>query len=497
MTLNAFSDSAVQIVAKRVLGPEAYERARPRLERVGALALGPVAEWAAIADKQSPVLVNFDRTGERVDRLVFHPAYREMEKVFYGEGCVAASYDPKFAPEHGGAPHSLGLLIGYLLAQGEGGLFCPVCMTDGAARLLVKFDKQGQMRDRLVPRLAATDIDKLYTGAMFLTEKQGGSDVGMNETVARKDGAGWRLTGQKWFCSNAGADVIMALGRPEGAPPGTPGLGLYVMPRLTDDGKPNRYRMDRLKDKLGVRSMPTAEITLEGAFAWELGGPGEGFKQMTEMLNLSRLYNAVTSMAILARALHEARLWASDRVAFGKKLVEHEMLKDQLEAWEAEKQGGLAMVFEATRLMDRADAKKATDDEKNLLRVLLPLAKLHTAKQAVRGTSECLEVLGGNGYVEDWPLARMLRDAQVLPIWEGASNVMALDVLRACRKGGEEALDKLMGKKSGILAAGPTPKLRLACQEAARFAQAALVERMGLSPVAASHLREVPWGRYL
>lgn len=495
MTLSAFDDPAIRHVAGRLLGDH-LEAACPRLERMGEQALGPVDAWAATLDRHPPELVVRDRYGERLDEIRLHPDYRRSESVAYGGGCVAASYDPSLVPEHGGARHSLGLLLGYLYAQGESGIYCPLCMTDGTARLLEKFDHGGTLRDRFIPRLASMDMDRLFTGAMFLTERQGGSDVGLNSTRAVPDGEGFRLYGEKYFCSNANADLIMVLARPDGAPAGTKGLGLYVMPRVTDDGQRNRFRYERLKDKFGTRSMATAEITLDGAFAWQLGEPGQGFKQMAEMLNLSRLYNAVASAALVTRSLSEARQWCESRVSFGKPIAQHPMVADQLQALEAERLGAMAMVFGAAQLLDRSDAGTATDEERALLRILLPLAKLHTAKQAVRIASECMELIGGTGYMEDWPMPRLLRDAQVLPIWEGCSNILALDALRAAGHGCEAALDALIGQPSGITAAGDSPQLRVACTQAARLAQAALIERFGLDGEAAARLRRTPWGFY-
>jgi alkylation response protein AidB-like acyl-CoA dehydrogenase len=495
MAVSAFNDPAIQHLAQRLLGNH-YEAARPRLVRMGEQALGPVDAWAAVLDRHPPELVVRDRYGERIDEIRLHPDYRNSESVAYGLGCVAASYDPALVSEHGGARHSLGLLLGYLYAQGESGIYCPLCMTDGAARLLEKFDRTGALKDRFIPRLASMDMDQLFTGAMFLTERQGGSDVGLNDTRAVPEGDGFRLYGEKYFCSNANADLIMVLARPDGAPAGTRGLGLYVMPKITDDGQRNRYRYERLKDKFGTRSMATAEITLDGAFAWQLGEPGQGFKQMAEMLNLSRLYNAVASAAVITRSIHEARQWCASRVSFGKPIDQHPMVADQLQALEAERLGAMAMVFAASQMLDRADAGTASDEENALLRILLPLAKLHTAKQAVRCTSEAMELIGGTGYMEDWPLPRLLRDAQVLPIWEGCSNILALDALRAAGKGSEAALDALIGQPSGIAAAGDGPLLRQACTQAARLAQAALIERFGLDAAAAERLRRTPWGQY-
>ena len=447
------SEPALQRILHRQLG-EAFDRARPRLSEMGRAAANEVSQWAQVADRQGPRLVQYDREGRRIDEVEYHPAYRRMQQVAYGGGIVAAGYDPALAREHGGRPRALAFGLGYLFATGEAGLYCPVCMTDGAARLLRLFGSP-ELKDRYVPRLASMDLATLYTGAMFLTEQEGGSDVGQVQTSARPDGSASRLTGQKWFCSNVDADVVMILARPEGAPEGTRGLGLYCLPRTLPDGGRNRYRIDRLKEKLGVRSMPTGEVTLEGALAYPLGEPGQGFRQMAEMLNLSRLYNAVGSAAGMRRSFLEAYAWASRRVAFGQKLVEHPLMSETLLDLAAEQRGALAWVFRAVELLDRADAGAATAGEARALRLLTPMVKAYTAKKAVWAASEGLEVLGGNGYIEDWPMARVLRDAQVLPIWEGATSVLVLDAFRAIRK--SSAHEAFFEEVQGLVADAPAP----------------------------------------
>lgn len=434
MTPNWFqSERALQGILKRQLGAAAFERATPRLTEMGRAAANEVSEWAQIADHQGPRLVQYDRQGERIDEIEYHPAYRKMQQVAYGGGIVAATYDPALVPERGDRPKALTFGLGYLFGQAESGLFCPVCMTDGAARLLRMFGSR-ELREAYIPRLSSMDLSRLHTGAMFLTEKEGGSDVGQVRTEARRDGDAVRLYGEKWFCSNVDADVIMILARPQGAGEGTRGLGLYLLPRTLPDGRRNGYRIDRIKDKLGTRSMPTGEVTLDGALAYPLGEAGTGFRQMAEMLNLSRLYNAVASVSGMRRSLVEAVQWSRQRVTFGKKLSEHPLMCEVLLDLAAEQRGALKWVFRGIELLDKVDAGRATAEEERALRLCTPLLKYTTAKKAVWAASEGVEVLGGNGYVEDWPMARVLRDAQVLPIWEGSSNVIVLDAFRAIRK---------------------------------------------------------------
>ena len=413
-----------------------YEKAKLRLERMGDGVANEGARWAAEADHQGPKLVTHDRSGNRIDEIEYHGSYRQLQQLGYGGGIVAATYNPALAAERGDAPKSLTFALGYLFGQAEAGMFCPVCMTDGAAHLIKEYGTKA-LQERFIPRLASTELDTLFTGAMFLTEKEAGSDVGQVKTVAKggKGVPGEEVTlyGDKWFCSNIDADVIMILARPEGAGPGTRGLGLYVLPR-TLDGKRNGYRMERIKDKLGERSFPTGEVTLDGAKAYLLGGPGEGFHQMAEMLNLSRLYNAVASVGVMRRAVIEAIEWSEGRVAFKKPVIQHPLMIEQLMDMVCEQRLALNWTFHGIGIMDKTETGRSTEEERRTLRMMTPLMKYWLGKRAMETVSEGVEALGGNGYIEDWPMARVLRDAQVLPIWEGTSNILVLDSFRAIKK---------------------------------------------------------------
>lgn len=449
------SEPALIRLMKNRLGG-AYEKAKPRLERMGDVIANEGAKWSHDADHYGPRLVTHDRAGNRIDEIEYHPSYRKLQELGYGGGLVAATYDPKLKDERGDAPKSLTFGLGYLFGQSEAGMFCPVTMTDGAAHLIDQYGTK-ELKERFIPRLASMDLSQVFTGAMFLTEKEAGSDVGNVKTIAKggKNVPGEEVTlwGDKWFCSNVDADVIMILARPEGAGPGTRGLGLYVLPR-TIDGKRNGYRIDRIKDKLGERSFPTGEVTLEGAKAYLLGGPGEGFHQMTEMLNLSRLYNAVASVGVMRRAVIEAIDWAEGRVAFKKNVINHPLMAEQLMDMVCEQRLALNWTFNAIGLMDKTETNRASEEDKRTLRMLTPLLKYWLGKRAFETVSEGVEALGGNGYIEDWPLARVLRDAQVLSIWEGTSNILVLDAFRAIRK--EAGHEMLLGEIEKGLAEAPT-----------------------------------------
>jgi acyl-CoA dehydrogenase len=290
---------------------------------------------------------------------------------------------------------------------------------------------------------------------MFLTEKQGGSDVGATETVARREDGEWRLYGEKWFCSNVDAEGKLVLARREGAPEGTEGLSLFLVPH-TKDGEPNDMLCRRLKDKLGTISVPTGEVELDGARGHLIGEAERGFKYMTEMLNLERLSNAVAACGIMGRGLLEAKVHAANREAFGSAIQEYPLMKEDLVDLSVDHEAATAYTFEAARAF--AKREREDDDEAyRLLRALVPIAKLRTGRMAVDHASYCMEVLGGNGYVNDFVTHRLLRDAQVLPIWEGTSNVLSLDLLRAMDR--EDAHEPLLERIDELLDRADHPYL--------------------------------------
>ena len=259
------------------------------------------------ANKHVPQLLNFDKRGQRVDEIVFHPAYHELGHVFYEQfGIAAMSYRDGVLGWPSEVPHLVKFALAYIGNQAESGIFCPLSMTDTLSRVLLMYASP-EVQQMYLPRLTATVYDDLFTGAEFLTEKHGGSDVGgATRTIARETPDGWQLSGDKWFCSNACADVILTLARPEGAPAGTKGLGLFLVPRILPDGTRNRYTINRLKDKLGTKSMASGEVTFTNTFAHLISGPGKGFIHMTEMLNLTRIWTGMGATSGMRRALLES-----------------------------------------------------------------------------------------------------------------------------------------------------------------------------------------------
>jgi acyl-CoA dehydrogenase len=447
------------------LGP-AFEDVRGHFAAMGES--GALATpLSARADREGPVLQAWDARGERSGRVVFHPDYRRLEELSYGRGIVAIKYEPDFLASHRASRHLVGFGAGYYFAQTEMGLYCPICMTDGVARVLELYGKDDASREALA-RLTTRDLSRLWQGAMFLTERQGGSDVGASRVAAVERSGRWFLEGEKWFCSNVNAEAILTLARMPGGPPGTAGLGLFLVLRERPEGNSSTIAIRRLKEKLGVRSMATGEVRFEHTEAFLAGGVGEGFVRMAEMLNLSRLYNAVASVAAIRRATVEALAYGARRNAFGRPLWQLPLWRAAMADVVAEGLGGFCLTFEAVRALDRADG--GDPEARRLARLLIPMAKIVTGKLAVPLVSECMEAIGGNAYIEESILPRLYRDCQVLPIWEGTSHVLSLDVLRACRR--DQAHEALFSRvRRALEKAGAEASLAAHVEEAGRRAK--------------------------
>jgi alkylation response protein AidB-like acyl-CoA dehydrogenase len=425
----------------RIHLPEAlFRHIEPHLDRLGALAGGPLDECARLADRHGPVLHQRDRFGRDAQWIEYHPAYRQLEQAAFGEfGIHAMSIRKGILGWPDKYPVVAKHAFTFLFNQAEFGLGCPINVTDGCAKLLASFGSEA-LKARYLGGLTETDMDKLTQGGQFMTEKEGGSDVGTLTSVAVPEGEHWRLYGEKWFCSNADARVVMLLARPQGAESGTRGVGLFLMPRTLDDGTPNHYRIVRLKDKLGTRSMASGEIKLEGAIAYAVGRLDRGFVQMAEMVNSSRLSNGVKSTALMRRAHHDAMTVATNRVVFGRRIVDLPLGRRQLMKIMLATEQALSMSFLTADALDRAEA--GSQDAAALLRILTPTLKFRATRDARKVCGDALEMRGGIGYVEEFATARLLRDAHLGSIWEGTGNIVALDALKRAvgRHGAESAL---------------------------------------------------------
>ena len=441
------ADPAFARLAALYLSPDLFEHLRPHLDRLGALAGGSLDELAGTADRNPPKLHHRTRRGEDVQSIEKHPAYREMERLAFGEyGLAALSHRGSVLGWPAPMPPAAKYLLTFLFVQAEFGLMCPVSMTDSLARTLRRFGDPALVA-RYLPALTSQDMDTLAQGAMFMTEQGAGSDVGATAVSAAPlpDGT-WALTGDKWFCSNPDAALAMVLARPVGAPDGIRGVSLFLLPRILPDGRANALHIVRLKDKLGTRSMASGEVQLRGASAWLVGDPGAGFRQMADMVNNSRLSNGVRAAGLMRRAVTEAGFVARRRVAFGVPLADMPLMQRQLLKMQVWAEQARSMSLQAADALRRSDAGE--DGAYALLRILTPLLKFRACRDARKVAGDAMEVRGGCGYIEEWPDARVLRDAHLGSIWEGTSNVVALDVMRAARRDG--GLDALRAHVRGL-----------------------------------------------
>ncbi len=435
-------------LARRI--PAAIRAAiEPGLRRLASLASGEMLGLANEAERDPPRLIPFDAWGRRIDRIEVSSAWARLHAIAAEEGVLATAYERNEA--EWSRVHQIAKL--YLYHPSSAFASCPLAMADGAARVIELYGGD-DLRSRMLPHLLSRDPAAFWTSGQWMTERTGGSDVSGTSTIATPTNDGFhRLRGVKWFTSATTAEIALALARIEGAPKGSQGLTLFLIELAGAPPPELDIRVLRLKDKLGTRALPTAELELDGTPARAIGEPGRGVATVAAMLNVTRVYNATCAAASLGRALALARDYATRRKAFGRLLAEHPLHLETLADLAAEQAGAFHLVFAAAELVGREETGVASDAERATLRLLVPLAKLATGKQAVAGISEALEAFGGAGYVEDTGLPRLLRDAQVLSIWEGTTNVLALDALRAIRRDGSHValLARLSETRDAIL----------------------------------------------
>ena len=480
--LNLFeADRSYRGLLELHLDPGLYAHLLPHFNRLGAMAGAELDELALTADKNVPVL--------REQRIEKHSSYKRLEEVAFGQyGLAAMSHRGGVLGWAEAMPPAAKYALSYLYVQAEFGVCCPLSMTDALTRTIRKFADPALVA-RYLPGLTSQDTDTLTQGAMFMTEQQAGSDVGLISTVARKQGDHWALHGDKWFCSNADAGLALVLARPESAPQGTAGLSLFLLPRTLPDGSANRYRIVRLKDKLGTRAMPSGEIKLEGAFAWLVGDPQQGFKQMADMINMSRLSNGMRAAGLMRRALTEAMFVARNREAFGTKLVELPLMRRQLLKLMLPAEAARSVLFYVSGELEKSDA--GDDAARRRVRLLTPLLKFRACRDARKVTGDAMEIRGGVGYTEEWSDSRLLRDAHLGSIWEGTSNIVALDVLRAIRR--EHCLEVLLPELNERI--GRAPRL-LAGRLAESLGKAAEFAHETASSKNEAHARQAATGLY-
>jgi len=454
------ADVVLRQVLQRLLPAEAWTEVEADLVAFGDRAAGEMLVHAAQAEGNPPSLVQFDAWGERVDRIETSAGWEALHRIAAEEGIVAIGYERR----HGrfSRVHQMAKL--QMFHPSSATVSCPLAMTDGAARLLEGFSGK-PFADRAFARLTSRDPQDFWTSGQWMTERAGGSDVAGSGTVARAvDGAGdatHRLHGNKWFTSATTSEMAMTLARieePDGSvPEGSRGLSLFYVETRGGDGRLANIEVLRLKDKLGTKALPTAELELRGTPATLVGEPGRGVPTITRLINVTRLYNTVCAVGSLRRGLMLAQDYAKRRWVFGRPLAEQPLHLATLAEIEVELHGATVLAMHCASLLGAEDCGEASPEDVAELRLLTPLAKLYTARQAVAGISEIVESFGGAGYVEDTGIPRMLRDVQVLSIWEGTTNVLSLDALRAIQRDDAlgPTLTRVMARASAAARAVP------------------------------------------
>ena len=427
-----FRDKSFAKLLEYYCGKQLFEQVENKFIELGEVVGSELEELALSADKNPPKLKKRSRVGELSNDIKKHPDFIKIEKFAFEKfGLAAMSHRHGVFGMQKPLPPIVKYGLTFLFVQSEFGLCCPLSMTDSLTRTLTKFGDK-KLIEKFIDQLTSQDLDHLFQGAMFMTEQHAGSDVGSIDTFAECEDGNWFLTGYKWFCSNPDADLAMVLARHNKEISGTKGLALFLLPKKLENGDLNNYEIIRLKDKLGGRSFASGEIKLNRAFAYLIGNPDEGFKQMTDMINMSRLSNGVRASGMMQRCLQESLFISNNRNAFNKKLIDLPLMQKQLLKILIITEASRSIVFKAADLLNKAD--KGDIVSQKIFRIMTPLIKFRACRDVRKVAGDAMEIRGGLGYIEDWLDPKILRDSHLGSIWEGTSNIISLDTIRALKK---------------------------------------------------------------
>ncbi len=421
------SDQHLRDILAFYWGAEKLRAHEPRLTRFGGEAATVVDAAVRRANETHnlPRLERFNAVGARTEEVIHSADHHLAGRYIYGSGALAVYAEP--------GNNVLAQALFYLSSyNGEAGHNCPLACTAGVIKTL-QYAASAELKAKYLPRLLDENYQTRYHGAQFLTEVQGGSDVGANACVATPHADGtWRINGEKWFCSNVTADLALITARPAGANAGTKGLGLFLVPRRLDDGALNGMHIRRLKDKLGTKSLATAEVDFKDALAYQIGEPGRGFQHaMDYVINTSRLYNAVGSAAAARRAYVVAWTYAQQRQAFGQPIAAFPLVQETLAEMRCEVMGLTAGSFYLAHLRDKIELGEAEETDKQFFRFMVNLNKYYASVTATQVVRRAIEILGGNGAMENFSvLPRLLRDCVIFEAWEGAHNTLLGQAVR-------------------------------------------------------------------
>ncbi|MCJ8276229.1 MAG: acyl-CoA dehydrogenase family protein [Bdellovibrionales bacterium] len=433
-----------------------FNEIEPDVKRFSARVSSDVLEMSRQAEREEPQWVPFDHWGNRVDDIIMSEGWKSLHVVAAEEGIVATAYERK--SEEFSRVHQMMKLL--LFHPSSAYFSCPLAMTDGAARVLETADAK-QPKELAFSHLTSRRPKEFWTAGQWMTEKIGGSDVSQTETQAELIDGEYFLSGTKWFTSAITAEVALTLAQATDES-GQSGLTMFFVKIRNEKGLLNKIEVLRLKDKLGTRAMPTAELELKKCPAIMVGKVGEGVKNISTVLNTSRLYTAVCATGAMYRLMSLSRDYAHKRKAFGKTLADHPLHTTTLFDWQARVNASVQFVVQMSILMGRSETGKANEEDQALLRLMTPVVKLWTGKHCVQIMSELIESFGGAGYIEDTGLPKYLRDNQVLSIWEGTTNILSLDTLRAMSKGDVLELSlKAFAQRIGQLKGFETEKKKM------------------------------------
>lgn len=421
------SDRVLKSYLKRAFPSEVLKSIEEDLKQFGQRVVTDICEMGEEAERNEPVHIPYDPWGRRIDEIKVSKSWHELDRVSAEEGLISLGYKR----QQGEYSRLYQLAKLYLFHPSSAIYSCPLAMTDGAARL-IELHGTPEMKERAFKHLTSTNPKEFWTSGQWMTERSGGSDVSESSTIAKFIKGEWKLFGDKWFTSATTSQMAMTLAKVEGDDSGK--LSLFYVELRNERGELQNIQVNRLKDKLGTKALPTAELTLNGTPATLVGEQGRGVRTIATLFNITRVYNACCAVGYMRRGIALASDYAKKRKAFGKLLWDHSLHVETLSDLQVRFEASFHLTFHAVKLLGKEETGKSSEQESSSLRLLIPLAKLFTGKEGVAIASEVLESFGGAGYVEDTGLPQLLRNAQVLSIWEGTTNVLSLDSLRAIKK---------------------------------------------------------------
>lgn len=426
-------DANLKATLKSYLNNDVCRWSEELLDYLGERSGTDIVRRADAYDAVGHELERYDKFGRDISQVKYHPDWLTNLNEVFDFGIVGWNYDKEKLKQYGHAPTTLLTAFDYLVGQADMALCCPLELAHGTLVVLEKFADE-ELRNRILPAVVATTTKERKQVAQVATEITGGSDVGATRSEAYQDQNGnWYITGEKWFASNVGADLIVTLARVNQNVTGVKGLAMFVVPRVKEDGSKNHVSIRRLKDKMGTIGVPTGELLFQDAEAYLIGKPEDGFKYMADMLNHTRYWNGVGAVGIMRRAFLEAATYTAKKESFGKTIDNFPMNSERLIWMQVDLVATTSFMFYNASTLDRFELT-GNEEDYLMFRTLAPVLKYRSGEQNVDFARYAIELMGANGYISTFGTPRLLRDAQVNPIWEGTSNIVALDLIRAIQK---------------------------------------------------------------